>query len=156
MKIFLDTSALFKLYHEESETMTLQNSLGENDITSFYLSQITKIEFASTVWKKVRIKEINETEATQLIKCFESDYTKFSFINIDLIIVQKALVLLSKYGSLGLRTLDSLQLSTAVVLKDKADLFITFDSLLNSFFKSENLPNEFPDKLSLSDLEDLT
>lgn len=155
MRIFLDTSALFKLYHKEAETITLQNLFEANDITSIYLSEITKIEFASKVWKKVRTKEITEVDAKQLMQCFEFDYSKFSFILIDSIITNEALVLLSKYGSQGLRTLDSLQLSTAVMFKNNTDLFISFDNLLNDFFKSENLPTDLNNNLSQSNSEGL-
>ena len=60
MKIFLDTSSLFKLYHREADTVELERNLSAITITSIYLSEITKVEFTSTVWKKVRTKEITE------------------------------------------------------------------------------------------------
>ncbi len=53
MKIFLDTSSLFKLYHREADTAELEDTLSKFAITSIYLSEITKVEFTSTVWKKV-------------------------------------------------------------------------------------------------------
>ncbi len=53
MKLFLDTSSLFKLYLREADTAELESKLSTIAITSIYLSEITKIEFTSTVWKKV-------------------------------------------------------------------------------------------------------
>lgn len=51
MKIFLDTSSLFKLYHKETGTTELEDIFSTEKITTVYLSEIAKIEFASTVWK---------------------------------------------------------------------------------------------------------
>jgi uncharacterized protein len=63
MKIFLDTSSLFKLYHKEAETEDLELVFSMIKITNIFLSEIAKIEFTSTIWKKVRTKEITELEA---------------------------------------------------------------------------------------------
>jgi predicted nucleic acid-binding protein len=54
MKIFLDTSSLFKLYHREADTFLLEQLFSAVTITNVFLSEISKIEFTSTVWKKVR------------------------------------------------------------------------------------------------------
>jgi uncharacterized protein len=55
-------------------------------------------------------------------------------------IVQSACELINKYGVEGLRSLDSIQLATAVALKGKADLFLTSDKLLESLILKERLP----------------
>lgn len=52
MNIFLDTSSLFKLYHREGGTKELENLFNELPISEVSLSEITKIEFSSTVWKR--------------------------------------------------------------------------------------------------------
>ena len=116
MKIFLDTSSLFKLYHREADTEELERYLSAVTITSIFLSEIAKVEFTSTVWKKVRTKEITELEAQTTLDLFESDFGKYQFVTTDSIIIEQARLLTSKYGMQGLRTLDSIQLSTAVSL----------------------------------------
>ena len=50
MKIFLDTSSLFKLYHEEEGTEELEKVFSQAKITEIFLSEITKVEFTSTIW----------------------------------------------------------------------------------------------------------
>lgn len=57
MKIFLDTSSLFKLYHKEVGTAEMENVFSTTKITEVFLSEISKIEFASTVWKKYEQKK---------------------------------------------------------------------------------------------------
>jgi predicted nucleic acid-binding protein len=49
MKIFLDTSLLFKLYHQEADTAELEQIFALGNVTHVFLSELTKVEFASTV-----------------------------------------------------------------------------------------------------------
>ena len=96
-------------------------------------------EFTSTVWKKVRTKKISELEANTTLELFETDFVKYSFIATDSIIIEQARIFTTKYGIRGLRTLDSIQLSTAVFLSQRVDVFFTADILLKSFFDAEGL-----------------
>ena len=83
MKIFLDTSSLFKLYHQETGTEELESSFQKFKITHIYLSEISKVEFTSTIWKKVRTKEISFDQANLTSSLFESDFEKYNFISTD-------------------------------------------------------------------------
>ena len=139
MKIFLDTSSLFKLYHKETGTAELERIFSIEKITTIFLSEIAKIEFTSTIGKKVRTKEISVLEARTTLELFEADFAKYSFIATDSIIIEQARILATKYGIQGLRTLDSIQLSTAISLSQRADLFFTADNLLKSLFDAEGL-----------------
>jgi uncharacterized protein len=144
MKIFLDTSSLFKLYHKEVDTEVLEQVFTKEKITSVFLSEISKIEFTSTVWKKVRMKDITEIEAKATLELFELDFEKYTFIPVDSFIVEQARLLTSKYGKQGLRTLDGIQLSTSVTLFEEVNIFFTSDILLKTLFIAEGLPIEMP------------
>jgi predicted nucleic acid-binding protein len=61
--IFLDTSSLFKLYVPEIGSEELYQLFDHLSIERVYLSEITIVEFRSTVWRKVRMKEITVDEA---------------------------------------------------------------------------------------------
>ena len=135
MKVFLDTSSLFKLYHEEEDSDIIESIFRNNKVNEVFLSELSKIELASTVWKKVRIGDIQEAQAKVIIDAFEEDFSKYTFIQIDNIIVEVARSLINKYGKKGLRALDSIQLSTAVMLTKKVDLFASADKLLASLLK---------------------
>jgi predicted nucleic acid-binding protein len=142
MKLFLDTCSLFKLYHREVDTILLEKLFSTLTITGIYLSEITKVEFTSTIWKKIRTKEITAFEAQSILDLFENDFIKYSFVATDTAIIEQARILTSKYGTQGLRTLDGIQLSTAVSLSANVDLFITADKLLANFMVCENLRTE--------------
>ncbi len=142
MKLFLDTCSLFKLYNQEIGTEELEQLFSEAKITHVYLSEISKVEFTSTVWKKVRTKEITLQQANITLQLFESDFEKYNFIATDSLILEQARNLTTKYGTAGLRTLDSIQLSSMISLKKEVDVFHTADKLLLSLIKTEGLSTE--------------
>jgi predicted nucleic acid-binding protein len=139
MKIFLDTSSLFKLYHQETGTEELESSFQKFKITHIYLSEISKVEFTSTIWKKVRTKEISFDQANLTSSLFESDFEKYNFISTDSLILEQSRNLTNKYGVEGLRTLDSIQLSTCKLLEKQVDIFFSADLLLYSLIEKEGL-----------------
>jgi predicted nucleic acid-binding protein len=147
MKVFFDTSSLFKLYHREADSSVIENIFTANTLTEVFLSELTKIEFTSAVWKKFRVGDITNQQAAILVESFENDFSKYTFIQVDNVVVQQARNLLVKHGSHGLRTLDSVQLSTAVLLRSKADLFVSTDKLLHSFLQQELLPTNIQGSL---------
>lgn len=139
MKIFVDTSSLFKLYHFENNSVELLALFNQNDIEAVYLSEITKIEFDSVVWKKFRKGELEESKVIATISNFEKDSTKYSFIKDSKRIKIAAKNLISKYGKEGLRTLDAIRLASVLFVKKECNLFLTSDKLLQNLFKMEAL-----------------
>lgn len=139
MKIFLDTSSLLKLYHYEQGTEMLDKLFDDFAVSKVYLSEIAKVEFDSAIWKKVRTGELIQEEARSLIDSFELDYDKYNFIELDSEIVNNAKNLILKHGIKGLRTLDSIQLSSALKVKSELSLFVTADDLLRHLAETENL-----------------
>lgn len=118
MKAFLDTSALIKLYHQEEGSEFVVDTLSAN-IEEIYISEISILEFRSALWKKIRGKEIPEKIAIEVIKCFQNDSDNFRWILLQSDTIRAASDMLTKYGSRGLRTLDSIQLAAALTLKGK-------------------------------------
>lgn len=139
MNVFFDTSSLFKLYHRENGTEELMILFNEIGIEAIYLAEITKIEFSSVVWKKCRKKEIDKKSANLLIEKFESDSVKFKYVPEGQLLRQKAKGLIGKHWQKGLRTLDSIQLASALKVKNHIELFLTSDILLAEISQYEGL-----------------
>ncbi len=139
MKIFLDTSSLIKLYHYEQGTDLLDQLFEEYTISQIFLSEVAKVEFDSAIWKKVRTSELTQSEAQGLIESFEIDFEKYDFVDLDSEVLSVARQLISKYGSKGLRTLDSIQLSSVLKVKHELSLFLTDDDLLKRIAEMEDL-----------------
>ena len=139
MKAFLDTSSVLKLYHQEDGTEALVTSLSTG-IRPLYLSELAVLEFRSAVWKKTRTREIDTLIAKQVIAGFQRDFVKFQWIRLDSHLLWQASDLLMKYAPEGLRTLDAIQLASALSLKGQPQVyFFTADQLLKSFFEKEGL-----------------
>ena len=130
MNIFLDTSSLFKLYHKEPGTKELMDFFNKNTIEVIFLAELTEIEFSSVIWKKCRKKEINEKVALTLIEAFGKDSKNFNFVPESKELRQIAKESIRKYWKEGLRTLDSIQLASLLIIRDNIDIFLTSDNLL--------------------------
>lgn len=137
MNIYLDTSSLVKIYHREADSDKIIKILPE--FQRIFLSELTKIEFVSAFWKKVKNGEASEKEAREGIHFFENDYEKFNWVFIDREITLSAKNLMNKYWGDGLRTLDSIQLASAVSLRDEAGKFLTSDKILKRIMEKEEL-----------------
>jgi predicted nucleic acid-binding protein len=138
MIAFLDTSSLVKLYHHEPGSDHLMGLLG-NGIEDIYLSELAILEFQSAMWRKVREGKLGREAATSATSLFQGDRGQFRWIELDLATVDSASALLARYGSEGLRSLDALQLASALFLKDRDCGFLTSDTLLRGLFEREGL-----------------
>ena len=139
MNCFLDTSSLIKLYHFENESGEIIGYIKRNKINKIFLSVLAQVEFSSAFWKKVRMGEIEKNRCIEVIDCFESDFKKFNWIEIDDEIIFNSKNLINTYGNDGLRTLDSIQLSTAIILRTNNCVNIVSDKLLKKIFQIEKL-----------------
>ena len=92
----------------------------------------------------MRTKEITEIEARETLIFFENDFSKYIFVATNSLIIEQARNLTNLYGKEGLRTLDSIQLSTCVELENQVDIFFTADKLLKRLLNLKGLSTEFP------------
>jgi predicted nucleic acid-binding protein len=97
----------------------------KNTIEGIFLAELTEIEFSSVIWKKCRKKEIDEKVALTLIEAFEKDSENFNIVSETNEIRKLAKKLIRKYWKEGLRTLDSIQMASVLIIRDKVDFFFT-------------------------------
>lgn len=142
MVTFLDTSSLVKLYYKEADSETFVQTLLSNAPT-IYLCELSKVEFASASWKKVRMGDINQAMCEAVLSLFEKDFVKYRWIALDHTLLEMARHFFQKYGSTSLRALDALQLSAALSIKANAEVFLTNDDLLRALFEKEGLQTSF-------------
>lgn len=135
--IYLDTSSLVKAYHKKPGSDKIIKMLPQ--FQHIFLSELTKIEFVSAFWKKVKYSEANETVVKEGIRFFENDYDKYDWVIIDREIIHFAKKFVSQYWKMGLRTLDSIQLACAISLKNEVDQFLTSDTILKRIMEMEGL-----------------
>lgn len=134
MNFYFDTSALIKKYILEKGSDVVDNLFDKADIV--FLSSISEIEIFSTFKRLLIEKDINAKEHKFLKSEFETDYQYFSVINFDEYIAEHAKTVIEKYQ---LKSLDSIQLGTALLVKDKIDSFIVCDQKLINAAKKEGI-----------------
>ncbi len=108
MKLFFDTSALIKFFHEEEGTSQV-SAMIESDDNVIWISELARIEFISALYRRVRNKEITEDQLTEALSGFNEELATFSCEPFGHAVIAEAELLLKQYGKAhGLRTLDAL------------------------------------------------
>lgn len=113
--------------------------LENNVIETIYLADISKLEFSSAIWKKVRTEELDIETCKEIVGLFVEDYKNYSFVPFNLGVLQTAENLITKYGQKGLRTLDSIQLASMLVVKNDLNWVLTANKLLEEICLLEGL-----------------
>jgi predicted nucleic acid-binding protein len=139
MNLFLDTSAVAKIYHQEKGTEKFSKYLADiSEELILTTSDITKIELHSTLLKKYREKQINDKNLAEVFRLIDIDFQKLNIITVDRFIKNIALTMLDSLGlKYSLRTLDSLQLSSAIFSNNysRIDYFVSSDNKLLNIVK---------------------
>ncbi len=139
MSVFLDTSALAKLYFPEMDSLQFRARLQRVSGVA-YLSALTMVEFASATEKKVRTGEVTPAFAQIATRLFAQDLALYRFVALSDSVLQTATQLVSKYTASALRALDAIQLACALQVRSEASLFLTADARLETIFSAEGLP----------------
>lgn len=142
MNVFLDTSILFKLYHEEEGTEEIDQFLEKEEVERIYISEIAEVEFYSAASKKLRTGELSLQQIDGLMNLFEQDHENYTIIRIDSPLIKTAKLLIRKYIDQGLRTLDSIQLASVIKEKDKLSMAKTSDARLREIIRLEGIKTE--------------
>jgi predicted nucleic acid-binding protein len=145
---FCDTSAIIKLYHAEIGTDYMESIFSDNQCV-IMISELTLVEFDSSVSKKVRTGDITESAKNEAIKNFKKDCQDRFFVNpLDSKIIRSAGKLINRYGNkLSIRTLDALQLGSCLVEEQKGLHFVCADLRLNKICKLEGVSTINPETI---------
>lgn len=137
---FCDTSAVIKLYHAESGTEYMA-SIFSNKQNRLILSELTLVEFESSVSKKVRTGDITQSAKKVAIKNFKKDcQIRFIVKPLDSKIIRSAIDIIERHGDQhAIRTLDALQLGACLMEKKEGLHFVCADSRLNKISVLEGL-----------------
>ena len=137
MILYLDTSALVKLYAEEDGSGLVRRVVRDSDVVA--TSVVAYAEARSALARKSRSREISRPALTQCKREFERDWLRLHRLPIDETLVRKAGQLAEEHA---LRALDALHLATAdslqIALRDTVT-FACFDDALNGAAEAHGL-----------------
>jgi len=129
MKLYFDTSALIKAFHQEHGTDIVIKLLSADE-NLIYVSELTRIEFKSALYRRFNNHQISEVELQIAIKGFNDYLQQINVEPLTTLTIEETENLFDKYYVFGLRTLDALQLATFTLLSDKEMQFVTADDKL--------------------------
>lgn len=110
--MYIDTSALAKLYIPEPESEAVQKAVKGHTLVS---SELVIVEFTSVIARKLREKAISKKEAKEVLALFHSHIQDGVLETVRLessILSAAAKMLFDCPPSIPLRTLDALHLAT--------------------------------------------
>lgn len=141
MSAFADTSALVKLY---------ANDAGRDIVTGIpvlIIAQTARVEVPDAIWKKHRMGELSQEDATCLVREFEADYhgttdapPRFVAVPTTAVVFERAARMARIHGLAGFR---SVQLASAVLAAEadpESRTFVCFDRRLRSAALAEGFP----------------
>jgi len=147
--LFFDSSGLVKRYIAETGTAWVIGLLRPSAANDVFIGNITGIEVASAIARRLKIGSISQTTARKALNRFKRDFAK-RFIVVDLTpqIVEQGILLAENYG---LRGYDTAQLAIALAVQSRlfkggitSLTFISADNNLNQAAQTEGLPIDNP------------
>jgi len=133
VNVFLDTSAIVKIYIDEAYSDVIRSLYSSADNT-IYVADIAKVELWSAVRKRFNQADIEEEQYAAITTYFLNDYkSSFTVIKCEELLLDQALEFIHGYS---LRAYDSVQLAAAFQcqksLLNQRLIFVSFDKKLNN------------------------
>ena len=130
MILFFDTSALVKFFHEEKGSPLVTDLILSED-NQIWISELSKTEFLSTLFRRLRNQEISEEQLGKAITGFEEQIRSFNVEPLGHAILREAEDLLQRFGKTKrLRTLDAIQIGTFNLIAERDWRFVASDDIL--------------------------
>lgn len=141
MTDFLDASAIVKLYVDEFDHQLVRHLSGP-----LLISQLSRVEVPSALWRKARAGEITADDARTLSGVFEFDYhvgpdgdRRYTVVDVSGQLLEEGAALVARQQ---LRAFDSVQLACALSTRRHAEppfTFVTYDRSLGEAARREGL-----------------
>jgi predicted nucleic acid-binding protein len=120
MRMFIDTSSLFKKYVDEKGADTFDALL--QSVFEIIISPITLLEINSIIERRLREKTLNTSDANWIEKEFTFDLNFYGVVEFNEKLISECIRIIRKHQ---LKVLDGIQLASAIIAKP--DAFITSD-----------------------------
>lgn len=140
MFVFLDTSALLKLYVMEEESEAIR-SIVDSD-ADVVVSSLSYVEAHSGLARRLRDGSVARRDVATLIGAFDADWFQYGKVHVDESILRRAAKLCLKHP---VRSLDAIQLATALFVSEHQDepfVFLTSDKRLAAVARQEKLQTQ--------------
>lgn len=137
MILYLDTSALVKLYVEEAGSQEVKRAVDEYRIVS--TSRVAYVEARAGISRQYREGNLTNEERQQVVADLIRDWNNYFIVEVSESVAEVAGTLTEKHP---LRGFDAIHLASALVLRDRTRLdvsFFCFDERLQAAAQAEGL-----------------
>lgn len=124
MRLFIDTSSLFKKYVDESGSEDFERLLSK--VSEIAVSPVTWVEMNAAVERCLRTGALSAERAGWLRAEIKKDFSYFYSVVWNENLEQKAVQLIRRHA---LKTMDAVQLASGVL--SDSEMFVTSDSQLH-------------------------
>lgn len=123
MPLFIDASALVKLYREEEGSQAMHDIAGRSDEWGDpFISDHVALEVVSTLAARYRGGELSREQYAEAMREFDIDYPhRFNVVEVGPDAVERAIVLSRTYFDSGAKTMDLLHVVSARLVADVED-----------------------------------
>ena len=130
MNLFFDTSAQVKFFHEEEGTNAVTDLILDAS-NQVWVSELARLEFLSTVFRRFRNKELDEERLNTAVNSFETQVDRFNIEPLGHAVLEEAALLIKNHGRRhGLKALDALHLGTYSLISEQDWAFVATDESL--------------------------
>lgn len=137
MILYLDTSALVKLYVEESGSENARKAVKEAKIIS--TSRVAYVEARAGIARKFREGEFSKEEHDQVVEALIRDWDHYFIVEVSESVAKQGGILTDRHP---LRGFDAIHLASALLLQSRTHLevsFSCFDERLKAAAENEGL-----------------
>lgn len=141
MILYVDTSALVKLYVPEPESSAVQQLVESAEIAA--ISLVAYAEARAAFARKHRERAVDLKDYRRIIQEFNNDWDNYFIVDVTEPLVKRAGQLAEQHG---LRGYDAIQLSSAVLMREETRQvvsFCCFDDRLLRAGRREDLKSVF-------------
>ncbi len=121
MILYVDTSALVKLYVPEPESEAVQALVKSAQVAA--VSLVAFAEARAAFARKRRERAVNPKDYRRIVREFDDDWDHYFVVDVTEPLVKRAAQLADKHG---LRGYDAIQLSSAIVLREHSEEAVSF------------------------------
>ncbi len=121
MNLYLDTSALVKLYVMEEGSQTVKGLVRDSDLAA--TSVLAYAEARRAFARRRREGELARADYRRVVKALEADWPRFLRVQVDEPLIHEAAIIIEKHG---LRAYDAIHLASAIELRRGLQTPVTF------------------------------
>ncbi len=137
MILYLDTSALLKLYTEEIASAEVREAVAQASTVA--TSRLSFVEAHAALARKLRAGTLETADHSYLKACLEEDWARYLVVEVSEGLCQGAADLAERHP---LRAGDALQLASALTVRQRVQeqiMFSSFDDRLNHAAAGEHM-----------------